>query len=76
MRISNFVFAAVVGAALLPFSMAPASAFSLSSPSIAPSVAGAQIEDVYYYRHGYYPYRYGGHYYHHRRHYHGHYRYY
>src|SRR5271165_5304632 len=57
-------------AAMLTFSMAPASAFTLSSPSLEPSFADSEIGKVYYYRyrHYYHPY------YHHRYYYHPYYR--
>ena len=42
--------AAIVGAALMTLSMTPASAFTLTSPSLAPQVAVAQIDDVQYRR--------------------------
>ena len=40
--------AAVAGAALLAVSAAPASAFTLTSPSLAAPVASAEIEHVWY----------------------------
>ena len=60
------LYSAVI-AAMLTFSMAPASAFPLSSPSLEPSFADSRIEKVYYYygyRHYYHPY-YHNRYYHH-----------
>ena len=40
----------IAGAALMTLSMTPASAFTLTSPSLAPQVAVAQIGDVQYRR--------------------------
>jgi hypothetical protein len=67
--VGGFV-AAVAGAAMVAISSVPASAFTLSSPSLEAPVAGANIDRVYYpyrhYRYGYYPYRHYHHgYYHH-----------
>jgi hypothetical protein len=52
-----FLCSAVV-TAMLTLSLASASAFTLSSPSVEPSFANSQIEKVYYYgyRHYYHPY--------------------
>jgi hypothetical protein len=58
------LYSAVV-AAMLTFSTAPVSAFTLSSPSLEPSFANYQIENAYYYHHRYYhPYYYHHYYYH------------
>ena len=60
--VGGFV-AAVAGAAMVAISSVPASAFTLSSPSLEAPVAGANVDKVYYYHHyrhyhyGYYPYR-------------------
>jgi hypothetical protein len=53
-------------AAMLTFSTAPVSAFTLSSPSLEPSFANSQIENAYYYYHHryYHPYYYHHYYYH------------
>ena len=42
--------AAIAGAAMMTLLMTPASAFTLTSPSLAPQVAAAQIDDVQYRR--------------------------
>src|SRR5271166_6351110 len=64
-----------VVAAMLAFSMAPASAFTLSSPSLEPSFADSQIGKVYYYRYRHYYHPYYHHpYYRHRYYYHPYYR--
>ena len=47
MRTSAAV-AAIVGGAMLAFSMTPASAFTLSGPSLAQPVAAAQIDHVWW----------------------------
>jgi hypothetical protein len=55
MTMSNLAgraLAAVAGAAMLVATATSASAFTLSSPSLEPSVAGANIEHVYWYHHG------------------------
>ncbi|MGO8798697.1 MAG: hypothetical protein ACLQE9_12900 [Roseiarcus sp.] len=39
---------AVAGASMLALSLSPASAFTLSSPSLEPSVASAQIDKVWW----------------------------
>jgi hypothetical protein len=54
-------------AAMLTFSTAPVSAFTLSSPSLEPSFANSQIENAYYYYHHryYHPYYYHHYYYRH-----------
>ena len=44
--------AALAGAAMLTLSMTPASAFTLASPSLAPPVAAAQIDRVWWDRWG------------------------
>jgi hypothetical protein len=46
--LANCSLAALAGAAMLALSMAPASAFTLSSPSLQPSVASAQIDKVWW----------------------------
>ena len=61
LRFASASIAAIASAALLTLSMTPASAFTLSSPSIEQSVANTQIEKAYYYGHRYYGHR---HYYH------------
>ena len=43
---------ALAGAAMMAISIAPASAFTLASPSLAPSVAESQIDHVWYDRYG------------------------
>ena|SRR5271165_1657072 len=68
---SRLSLSSAIVAAMLTFSMAPASAFTLSSPSLEPSFADSRIEKVYYYygyRHYYHPY------YHHRYYHHPYYR--
>jgi hypothetical protein len=56
--------AAAVGGAILTMSMAPASAFTLAAPSLAPAVDSAEIQHVWWDRWGrwhpnYYGYGYG-----------------
>jgi hypothetical protein len=46
------LIAAAAGAAMLAMTAVPASAFTLSAPSLAPSVASADIDHVYWH-HGY-----------------------
>jgi len=53
---------ALAGAAMLTVSAAPASAFTLASPSLAPPVAAAQVDHVWWDRWG----RWHGHRWHHR----------
>ena len=49
MRIlANCSLAALAGAAMLTMSMAPASAFTLASPSLSQPVAAAQIDKVWW----------------------------
>jgi hypothetical protein len=45
---------------------AAAAPVTTALPHMTPNVAGSSIENIYYYRGGYYPYRYGGMYWHHR----------
>jgi hypothetical protein len=45
---------------------AAATPVTTAALDITPAVVGRSIEEVYYYRGGYYPYRYGGMYWHHR----------
>ena len=66
---ATFGLSAIVGATMLTLTAAPASAFTLASPSLAQPVAGAEVQHVWYdrwgrwhpnygYRHGYgYGYR-------------------
>jgi hypothetical protein len=49
--VGGFV-AALAGAAMLAISSAPASAFTLTSPSLAPPVAGANVDQVWWDRWG------------------------
>ena len=49
---SSKALGAIAGAALLAQSAAPASAFTLSSPSAEPSFAGVQVEKAYWCRWG------------------------
>ena len=56
--------------------MAFAAPVGVATSLIARSEASRTIENVYYYRHHYYPYRYHGHYYRHRSYRHGHWHYY
>jgi len=44
--------AAVAGAAMLTLSMTPASAFTLTSPSLAPPVAAQHVDQVWWDRWG------------------------
>jgi hypothetical protein len=44
---------ALAGAAMLGLSLSPASAFTLSGPSLEQPVASASIDKVWYYRYGY-----------------------
>lgn len=50
--ISGGLLAAAAGAAMLAMSAAPAAAFTLSGPSLAPVVASTQIENVWWDRWG------------------------
>ena len=43
---------AIAGATMLTLTVAPASAFTLASPSLAPPVAGAEVQHVWYDRWG------------------------
>jgi hypothetical protein len=45
---------ALAGASLLALSMSPASAFTLSSPSIGEPFAAAQVDKVWWRHYGYY----------------------
>ena len=79
-RIGSLTLSALVGAAALTLSMAPAHAFTGGGLSADASAVGAPIEKAYYYHGRYYPYHYHGRYYNHRRYYysggHRYYRYY
>lgn len=46
--LSTGVLAATAGLAMMALTAAPASAFTLSSPSLAPAVASANIDHVYW----------------------------
>jgi len=46
--LTSTCLAALAGAAMLTLSMAPASAFTLTAPSLAAPVASAQIEHVWW----------------------------
>jgi hypothetical protein len=50
---------ALAGAAMLALSLSPASAFTLSGPSLTQPAAAAQIDKVWWRRWGYRPYYYG-----------------
>jgi len=45
---SAYSVAALAGAAMLTLSWSPASALTLSGPSLAPGIASAHIDNVYY----------------------------
>jgi hypothetical protein len=66
------VLAALAGVAMLGATAPSASAFTLSAPSLDPSMATPYVERVYYYYHGYHGY----HRYYHHRYYHPYHRYY
>ena len=59
--LTSTALAALAGAAMLTLSMTPASAFTLTSPSLAPSVAAQSVDHVWWDRwgrwHGNYGYR-------------------
>jgi hypothetical protein len=46
--LSAYSVAGLAGATMLALSWSPASAFTLSGPSLAPPIASAQIDNVYY----------------------------
>jgi hypothetical protein len=48
---TNATVGAVLGAAMLALSIAPASAFTLSAPSFGPSFSAGQIDKVWWHRH-------------------------
>lgn len=50
-KMTGYSLAALAGAAMLAFSMAPASAFTLASPSLEQSYASAHIEKVWWRHH-------------------------
>lgn len=49
--LSTGTLAAAAGLAMMALTAAPASAFTLSSPSLAPAVASANIDHVWWHRH-------------------------
>ncbi|MGO8799176.1 MAG: hypothetical protein ACLQE9_23300 [Roseiarcus sp.] len=55
--LANVALAALAGAAMLTVSMGPASAFTLSSPSLEQSVASSQVDKVWWRRWGGYGWR-------------------
>jgi hypothetical protein len=46
-KLTNYCLAGAVGASMLALSLSPASAFTLSGPSLEQPVASAQIEKVW-----------------------------
>jgi hypothetical protein len=60
-NLANCCSSAIIGATIFAFSMGPASAFTLSGPSLEQPVASAQIEKVWCNRWGCHPgYWHGG----------------
>lgn len=51
--LSAYSIAALAGGTMLALATGPASALTLSGPSLEQSVASAQIDKAYYYRYGY-----------------------
>ncbi len=51
-KLAGYSLAAAAGAAMLAFSMVPASAFTLAAPSVGQSYAGAPVEKVWWDRWG------------------------
>jgi hypothetical protein len=75
MRLLTVAVAAGVLGLSVPHDAA-AAPMAVAPPQLAPASDGGSIENVYYYRGGYYPYRYGGAYYRHRYYRYGRYHYY
>ncbi len=50
--LSGAVISATVGATMVAMTAAPASAFTLSAPSLEPQIAASNIEQVYWHRYG------------------------
>jgi len=58
--LSVYSIAALAGGTMLALATSPASALTLSGPSLEQPVASTQIDKVYYYRYGYRGYGYRG----------------